>query len=49
MPEEVKVLAVQAADLRTFGESVTEPVARGIEQAVRWVMLQLGQEPLVLA
>jgi hydrogenase maturation protease len=38
MPEEVKVLAIQAADLRTFGESVTEPV-----------MLQLNQEPLVLA
>ena len=49
MPEEVKILAVEAADLCTFGTSVTEPVARGMEKAVRWVMSQLLGEPFVLA
>jgi hydrogenase maturation protease len=48
MPDEVKIVAIQAEDALTLGESLTATVARGMKEAVDLVMHELSQSPALL-
>ena len=42
MPEEVIVFAIEAADVETFGEELSPPVAAAAEQVLELVRREVG-------
>ena len=42
MPEEVVVFAIEAADVETFGEQLSPPVAAAAERVTRLVLQEVG-------
>ena len=44
MPEEVVVYAIEAADVETFGEQLSPPVAAAAERVTRLVLQEVGAQ-----
>lgn len=42
VPEDIRVFGIEAGDVETFGEELSEPVARALPRVVEMVMQELG-------